>query len=56
MRAANDQASLYIRIVSPYNVWKFIFLWVARFAIYLREKWKKKTCIDDLGFSAYAQK
>ena len=41
MRAANNQASLHIRIVSPDNVWKLIFLWVTRFVIHLREKWKK---------------
>ena len=40
-RAAKDQASLHIRTVSPENVWIFIFLWVTRCVINLREKWEK---------------
>ena len=50
MRAANDQASLYIYIVSADN------LPVSDKVCYPpSRKVKKTTCLDDLGFSTYTQ-
>ena len=56
MRAANDQASLHIRIVSPDNVLKFILPTVGDKVCYPSLRKKKNNCLDDLGFSTYAEK